>query len=216
MTDSALRLLEMEFRRSRTVQDEAAWLRARVQAGELERARLELAAYCGSQAAITLVAVSGPKTSTDVVEGLVPWANAEVWRRTALALLYGAESVCPNTMNSHAERIVRLLEDDVACRCEEHWAELVSLPNPPYPHDPGGRAIARAARYAATAAKYPEDGLQALQEVVRTVAGAIGEEGNQVRALCEMLRDSLVPWALGYFDPVRERVEARQTEPAGE
>lgn len=33
MTDSALRLLEREFRRSGTVQDEAAWLRARVQAG---------------------------------------------------------------------------------------------------------------------------------------------------------------------------------------
>ena len=30
------------------------------------------------------------------------------------------------------------------------------------------------------------------------------------------VRDELVPWALGYSDPVRDRVEARQREAAGE
>jgi hypothetical protein len=51
MTDSPLRELERRFHLSGCVQDEATWLRARVQAGELEQSKLELAVYCGHEAA---------------------------------------------------------------------------------------------------------------------------------------------------------------------
>lgn len=51
MTDSNLRELERRFRASGSVEEEAAWLRARVQAGELESGKLELAAFLGHQAA---------------------------------------------------------------------------------------------------------------------------------------------------------------------
>ncbi len=215
MTDSSLRELERRFRASGSVEDEAAWLRARVQAGELHQSRLEVAAYCGHKAASSVVTVAGPKTVGGLVSGLAPWASEELWRRVALALLHGAESACVGPSAPHAALIVQLLEDDVACRCEEHWGELASLPNPPYPLDPAGRAVARAARYAASAAKSPGDALEALQQVARAAAGAL-TESNRVRVLCDMLRTSLIPWALGYGDPVRERVEARQREATGE
>jgi hypothetical protein len=57
MTDSNLRELERQFHASGSVEDEAAWLRARAQAGELSEERLELAAYCGHEAAVNSLAV---------------------------------------------------------------------------------------------------------------------------------------------------------------
>ncbi|MBL4848936.1 MAG: hypothetical protein JKY65_25720 [Planctomycetes bacterium] len=42
---------------------------------------------------------------------------------------------------------------------------------------------------------------------------------NWERPLCDFIRvvrAELVPWALGYSDPVRERVESRQREAARE
>lgn len=52
MSDSSLREVERRFRASGSVEDEAAWLRARLQAGALEQSKLELAAYCGHPAAL--------------------------------------------------------------------------------------------------------------------------------------------------------------------
>ena len=51
MSDLDLRELERRFRILSTVEAEANWLRARVQAGELEQSLLELAAYLGHPAA---------------------------------------------------------------------------------------------------------------------------------------------------------------------
>jgi hypothetical protein len=198
VTESDLRRLERAFRASGSVEDEAAWLMARVQAGELDRGVLELAAYCGHEAANTLHRVDVPEAVDALIEGLAPWASEELWRRTALALLDG---VRPGDADlPEVERVVRLLEDDASCRCESHWAELASLPNPAYPADPAGRAYARAVRYAANAAKAAEEEevLGALREVARTVAGALGDDPAQ--ALRELLRRGLVPWALGRGD----------------
>lgn len=52
MTDSHLRELERRYRNSGSVDDGAAWLRARVQAGELPEPRLHFAAKCGHPTAL--------------------------------------------------------------------------------------------------------------------------------------------------------------------
>jgi hypothetical protein len=51
MTDSNLRELERRFRTSGSVEDEAAWLLARVRAGELEQSKLNAAAFLEHKAA---------------------------------------------------------------------------------------------------------------------------------------------------------------------
>ncbi|HBP21498.1 MAG TPA: hypothetical protein DEA08_27385 [Planctomycetes bacterium] len=51
MTDSVLRDLERQFRSSGSSEHEAAWLRARVQSGDLDEGRLELAGALGHSAA---------------------------------------------------------------------------------------------------------------------------------------------------------------------
>jgi hypothetical protein len=49
--DERLRELERKWKSTRSVEDHAAYLQARVRAGDLEADRLELAAYCGHAAA---------------------------------------------------------------------------------------------------------------------------------------------------------------------
>lgn len=58
MSDARLRELERRWLESGSLEDQAAWLNARVAAGELARERLELAARCGHEGA--LQALSGP------------------------------------------------------------------------------------------------------------------------------------------------------------
>jgi hypothetical protein len=51
MSDAKLRDLERRWKETGTVEDEAAYLLERVRVGDLSRERLELAAYCGHEAA---------------------------------------------------------------------------------------------------------------------------------------------------------------------
>jgi len=51
VTDSKLRELERRWKETGSVEDEARYLLERVRVGDLERERLELAAYCGHEGA---------------------------------------------------------------------------------------------------------------------------------------------------------------------
>ena len=66
MADGDLRDLERRFAATRRVEDEVEWLRARVRAGDLQQERLELAAYCGHEAARRLEA-------SEALEAGVSW-----------------------------------------------------------------------------------------------------------------------------------------------
>jgi len=50
MSDSKLRELERRWRETKSVEDEAAYLRERVRVGDLTQERLELAAVAGGRA----------------------------------------------------------------------------------------------------------------------------------------------------------------------
>jgi len=55
VTDSKLRELERRWKESGSVEDEARYLLGRVRVGNLERGKLELAAYCGHEGALMSV-----------------------------------------------------------------------------------------------------------------------------------------------------------------
>lgn len=195
VTDSRLRDLERHWRVTGAVEDEAAWLRERLRVGELKEAQVELAAYLGHGAATALVAVKS-STIRGLVTGLSRWESDVIMRRVAVALLRQTDW----RQVPRARHALRLLEADVECRCSAHWGELAALPNPPYPDDGRGRATARAARYAVIAALYPEGALEAMREVVQSLLALDQNDAMQG------LRADLVPWILGYSDPVRQRV----------
>lgn len=67
MSDHELRELERRYRESQSVEDEAAWLAARLRSGGIERERVATAALCGHPAALLaagdLVSTLGPGPS---------------------------------------------------------------------------------------------------------------------------------------------------------
>ncbi len=71
MSDARLRELERRWKETGSPDDEAAYLLERVRVGDLTRERLELAAYCGHEAAIGSDAQElPPTTSLDWINGL--------------------------------------------------------------------------------------------------------------------------------------------------
>jgi hypothetical protein len=201
MSDSRVRDLERRWRLTGAVADETAWLRERLRNGELKEEQLELAAYLGYGAASAIIGVETPRTTRALLTGMTRWSSEEMWRRVAVGLIRQTDW----DQVERSRRTVRLLEADVECRCSRHWSELTALPNPPYPEGDRHRAAARAARYAVLAALHPEDALECLQEVAMSLTASSTD-------ISRGLQTDLVPWVLGYFDPVRERVNARALE----
>lgn len=106
MSDARLRQLERAFAESQALADERALLHARLQAGELERDALALAAYCGSPVALELGGSADPAPPVrDWVsarawgEGLERWGRA-VPTRAVLAVLTHAVSSLPERQTS--------------------------------------------------------------------------------------------------------------------
>ena len=60
MSDERLRELERRWQETGAVEDKAAYLRARLRADDLERKRLELAAYLGDAAARDVLGADAP------------------------------------------------------------------------------------------------------------------------------------------------------------
>ncbi len=85
MTDRSLRELERRARGGAR-DDEAAWLAARVRAGDLPRERVELAAWCGHEGARAVAGVGAAADRLDLddwLRGLRRWRRAPA--RAALA-----------------------------------------------------------------------------------------------------------------------------------
>ena len=219
MTDSHLRVLERRFRLSGGVLDEAVWLKARVQAGALDQSQLDLAAYLGHPAA---GATPGAPDLTWTPENQAPtwrWAKGlarwgvEVQIRAAVAATRQAlafwEQGHPSARRPH-----------VAVELAERWilsSAAVNLDQLAQAYESAralGESLSSGSRgkvawAAACCALTPPGSSHVYCEAVY----AADEVTDGVAA---RVRDELVPWALGYSDPVRERVEARQREAAGE
>ncbi len=233
MADVDLRELERRFRASGLLEDEAAWLRARVQAGDLEQSRLELAAYCGHEVARLVSTPSAPPVDLeDWVRGLGRWGAAPC----QLACLQSAR-LCLPLWETHVAADMRPGEalalaedlhvgigsrDQVQAAAEAAYGAAETYYDAWQPEPaPGVGDAGMAACYAAQAAAAEE-----LQEVLSYATSAIldadcaliaptleRQAGRDIRSEIEPV---IGAWALGLHDPVRERVEARQREAAGE
>ena len=219
MSDQHLRELEAAWRASGTVEDEAAWLRSRVQAGELEEERLELAAYCGHRAAASAAPErAAPDNTRAWVESLREHGQA-VAARVAVACGLVAHAAWIAVEETFGRRwtegdraaalaAIHAAESWVVCPCWAHQeaagvaAQVVSSWPPP----------ACCFEYVAGTVRTEKAGTSGWFRSAVEGACVLSSE-DQIRSA---VRAELVPWALGYSDPVRERVEARQREAAGE
>ena len=235
MSDADLRELGRRWRETGSVEDEAAWLRARVQAGELEQSRLELAASLGSCPAAEAQSSALPVASLRVLLEQISSIGGRVLVRSLMAMGY---AVLPVWKEEHplSEEPVPLLSltdawlvgsaPDFCERTSARWEDATNLML-----QSGGYASTRADRayrlclHAVSAAAWSCDGDTSpaecairKQECVSAYAEAcVGPDSllseDSARAA---IATELVPWLLGYSDPVRDRVEARQrAEAAG-
>lgn len=210
MSDDERRALERRFRASGSPQDEAAWLRARVQGGDLSERRLQLAAHLGSQAATELVqslALPAPPPPHAGNGGpgweLINWAwcpwvvdDQEILVRVALA---AARSVAQQ--EPAGAPLLAAAEAWLVCPCQSHEANAQAV----WEESPRNLAASGAALAAAWINPVvPGDG---IRMAVGRAARATSEQ--HVR---DGVREDVVPWVLGYQDPVRLRAEGSRSD----
>lgn len=179
MGDSTLRDLERRWQETGTVADEAAYLEARVRAGDLAPDRLELAAQVGYPAA----AVLRPEVEADVREVSIRNESSEVLARIAFAVAW-------------AEAPRDLLEDTGSARALRRTFDLCAAAIA----DPSEATRARLESNRAMAPRL--NGLVDL--LLRGELAPVLTTDPLV--LREVARD-VGRWVLGLGDPVAERLD---------
>lgn len=193
MTDQRIRDLERRWKESGTQEDEAALLRARIQAGQIGEERLRLAARCGSRAAASV----SPEEAADLSDWT--WVEAEDQEtqvRLAIALSGLVRIRNRTRLLGHLERWVLAgcpVEGLLRQRASNAWLSV-------------GASLCRRRQLR-------WQSIERIAQVVPLLAGlGASEGGNPAHGL---LRE-VVPWCLGHRDPIRDRLEARQHEPRNE
>lgn len=126
MTDDRLRALERRFRETGSVEDEAAWLRGRVRAGELEQELLLLAAWCGSKGARWVAGLQGSHSvGPDLVTGVVRLGAVA---RTDFALALARTQIDLEweepQAREHLLRVVAAAREWRRCPCDSHLGQV--------------------------------------------------------------------------------------------
>jgi hypothetical protein len=188
-----LRELQERYQRTQRADDEAAWIRERVRVGELARARVVQAAQLGHAPAALAVGLDGRldanafHTLRSALRRGRDWESAA--QRALLPALRLLERVSPENpaVRSAAEAVERLFRPtgDVAwdlMHCENTLNRLfgtcISEDQVPYP---------------------------CCDFLLATLAFAVRRGVSGPRVLAEIGGD-LVPWLLGYADPLQERL----------
>ena len=190
MSDESHRELERRFRTSAgSVEDEAAWLRARLQAGELSEERLGLAAYLGHHAA-------------RLVLGQAVQESEEIFLSAK-----AVDTLFSSIMRQGGEAASRRASVAVCELIEEHPCDLLEEPGPHIAHrfnhayswfhkqehcELASRVRAQLPEQAAT---YP-DADEQTQETILTEARKVATQ-----VIRRQIADFVVPWALGTGDP---------------
>jgi hypothetical protein len=257
VTDTTLRELERRFRASGSVEDEAAWLRARVRAGELEQDELDLAAYLLNEAARLAVGeeawlelTSSAKTrgnygrSKSVGDDIEIWIQAlEYWDpelsiRAAIAVgadllprVRGMERpgfLSPPGALEVCQRALEASEDWLVAQTEDRLQAVRDLWNQgAMPRlNPWQLAVLRVPRVVVSVLdrrdEYErESGASVARRAHELIANSISVQHDEINGadfaeeqayqqVKGVISDELTQWVLGYSNPVRERVEARQ------
>ena len=191
MSDQRARDLEREWKQTGTVEAEAGYLLERVRAGELPRERLELAAYCGNEAACVATRSAAPPYTLDPriwIMGLARGRTVVAWR-AALAVLAAAPHAADRVLDLGVdsptpEELIRVVsewllapERTLDCTIPMHgWPVERPLREPPV-------------------------WLEALA-IIGDATHSLG--GDSALGL---IRQELTNWALGLADRVRERLD---------
>jgi len=137
VTDSKLRELERRWKETGSVEDEARYLLERVRVGDLEREKLELAAYCGHEGAQSAVvhSPSPARSVDDWVSGLRRWGHHAFAQVAHVA----AEAVLPvwedgersfdddGTEDNRPRAALAAVSEWLNCPCDDHWGQLKAV-----------------------------------------------------------------------------------------
>lgn len=227
MTDQALRELERRWRLSGSSEHEALFLRERLRVGALSVRRAELASYLGYPAAREVVTVEVPEDFSGWLVGLVCW-EPDPRSRAALAV---ARAVLPlfdpqgleAKFAARPRRALEALERWVDCPCESCLAQVDKASVHARTTArllQGGGESAEVSLVASLVAVYAglctgsalDPSLDSTAHYLPVVA-RLSLEVRPEGMLRSAVQAELVPWALGYHDPVREPLEARPGQP---
>lgn len=233
MSDERLRALERQFRASGSPTDEAAWLRARVQAGEVQPDRLRLAALLGHAGAWEALGDDAPAPTLILREWDYPVEYNALFDMVRDCADSGCEALVRLTV-ALARELLPMFEtgraEDTGARVaiqtterwlvepeavtdrmllEAGWAAGGSSDNVIF-EDGVAHDVAELAQRTAEVAQNALAGDRArtrlgAEDAALPLRVLDPEEAVRLEAV---VREELVPWALSYADPVAARVAA--------
>lgn len=212
------RLAWADYLRLQCLDEESSvdYLSGLVHERALTSGRLRLAAHCGHTPAQTLAGERWPEVGTSAWREGFP--DAVSYARIALGAVASSDPRDERSLRAIAAAEAWVLDPGEETRVAVA-ASLASESLPPFP----ARAAALAAATDAEAWRGPGskwnevsdaeiERLQAHEQACVALGFAPGELGA---AFEQVVREELLPWALGFSDPLRERVEARQRDAVG-
>jgi len=199
--------LERAFKDTGSVEDEAAWLRERVRRGELDEHQISIAAYFGYPAAELVAARIGAGRSDLEPPADLTEAGKQAWLRF---------NQCPAKVVLRPMERLRVMIADARGRIEGSYPRTISTGSKEIAAEffrEAGRAALAGEPWRADDARLqyllrsqPRGlrALEALNALIRLGKGAEPETHSMERQA--QLRE-VVPWLLGYGDPLRELLE---------
>lgn len=219
MSDADARAAERQFRSTGDPGDEAAWLHARVRAGELDAGQVQVAARCGHEASWRVLGAAAPEVAETLPDLLVQLEGGAPLARAVAAAMPGLiEFERPGLEASYG---CDAEEDGLVAHLLEVFEAWIVTP------ERSQREAVRQARrdlrrYAGERPWLARNCLDC------TAAGLIAGTGDvadwlwdpfpwgepkahlPLQALLRCAQHEVAEWALGYRDAVRERVTRRE------
>jgi hypothetical protein len=206
--DRRLQELLQRLAQDASPEDEAAWIAERLRSGDLTHDSLELAAYLGSEPALAVLPAGAlgdqaPKRGVRTfVKNLRPWGRS-VCLRAAIAATRLLVTERDDRRRSARVKHLHLAEQYAVDPSPELIRELQSLNW----RGDAGTAKWRAARLCSVIALQGPEGY--FQWRAKEAVAEVADELRSVSKVRASIVAELLPWCLGYFDPVAARVAAR-------
>jgi hypothetical protein len=199
---------------------------ARVRVGDLEQSMLELAAYLGHEGNRAALGSKAP----DMVKSFEDLSSfgPTVLIRAAVVAADLVQPLWRGLTDDDPAPAIQAARAWLACPCDEHADRALrhsgATASRPVNLSPGYSAArassaagCQAAGSAWAASRGKEERVASLAlGSVRAASTALSAWDDGVERLWAGVAAELIPWALGYRDAVRERVEARKREGANE
>lgn len=213
MVDHRLQALHLRFAESASTEDEAAWLAERLRAGEVSPANLELALFLGSAAARAVLVDPSPRTKAPktgarlFVRKLKPWGGIACLRAAIAATRLFVSSADEKRL-SIGLRHLHLAEEYALEPSPEIARAISALPEVRL----SSPIKWQAAALIGVAARAVAKGSTCFEWRAKEAVAEVVEELKNEKKVRAQIVSELLPWALGYRDPVRMRVQERRSK----